>query len=135
MDNCKCKASCFDCQHAQIDPGYQGDMYEPPSEAVAYCQDNKYDPSTYPCDGEYYDSDDIDVQKCPGFKPHLINKCENCGIILQVPRYNWPYMVMHYAEEYVCSQKCQDEYQEKINKEIDESIKSEERLRNGEVEL
>lgn len=113
------KPTCFDCQSAVIDGGYSGDRETQPEPAsLAECK-NKSVPELLFEDG----NEDTWPCKCGGFDPITIEKCGQCGLIMNVPSYNWPLVAYGgYNNAPGCSTLCTARLQEKFDQDIREQL-------------
>lgn len=109
------KPNCFECKNATaISNGFAGNRYEPP-------EPPSVDDCRFELPDELFDfNEEQRAEKCGHFDPVLIDKCSECGKVINSPQYNWDYWVTFYDRKPVCSVKCQQIGQDKVNKEIGE---------------
>ncbi|MNB72083.1 hypothetical protein D3C81_333510 [compost metagenome] len=119
------KQWCWDCKNAAIYPGHNGFGDEPPvcDEAVCLLNDIDFESLDLAFDTAVKLGADLTFPEngfygahCGHFDPKMFEKCECCGIEMNVPQHSWEitWTPMYGMDvEPCCSQKCKEELIEK----------------------
>lgn len=102
------KPSCFNCIHADIDPGHPGSYWDPPEPAQAYCGHQNVSEDLI----NNHSEDEL-PEKCGNFQPIMIEKCLLCDKPMNVPEYQWNiYASCPNSGESIpsCSEECKNAY-------------------------
>ena len=107
-------ATCFECTHAHLSVGYDGERYGNPPSApeppMAECTRADIPHEIFEM------TEEEAANHCGHFDPLMAESCSNCGQSMNVPAWLWPYWAGNWADkEPCCCQECLDERQAVID--------------------
>lgn len=107
------EAKCdLDCKWFRADISGNGKT-EPRLEEF-YCEPDNLDDEEIEEIWNKYLEPEIKCNECPGFKPIKVEKCNECGKIINKMTYEIDYMSYVYDPAYFCSEGCKIKYDQEV---------------------